>query len=86
MPSGMARIVTLRGSNYCFLEQIFMVPKGFELSNLDYIYIYIYMHACVVVVIVCLFVSCHYSIVFIIIIFKYILQIKRPDELRPFKS
>ena len=32
MPPGMALIVTLRGSNYCYLEQIFMVPKGFEPS------------------------------------------------------
>ena len=32
MPPGMARIVTLRGSNYRCLEQIFMVSKGFEPS------------------------------------------------------
>ena len=31
----MALIVTLRGSNYCCLEQIFMVPKGFEPSKFD---------------------------------------------------
>ena len=30
MPHGMALIVTLRGSNYRSLEQIFMVPKEFE--------------------------------------------------------
>ena len=30
MHPGMARIVTLRGSNYHRLEQIFMVAKGFE--------------------------------------------------------
>ena len=30
MPPGMALIVTFRGSNYRCLEQIFMVPKGFE--------------------------------------------------------
>ena len=30
MPPGMALIVTLRGSNYRYLEQIFMAPKGFE--------------------------------------------------------
>ena len=35
MPPGMARIVTLRGSNYRCLEQIFMVPKGFEPSKFD---------------------------------------------------
>ena len=35
MPPGMALVVTLRGSNYRCLEQIFMVPKGFEPSNFD---------------------------------------------------
>ena len=35
MPSGMALIVTLRDSNYLCLEQIFMVPKGFEPSKFD---------------------------------------------------
>ena len=37
MSPGMALIVTLRGSNYRCLEQIFMVPKGFEPSKFDYI-------------------------------------------------
>ena len=40
MPPGMALIVTLRGLNYCCLEQIFMVPKGLEPLKFDYIYIY----------------------------------------------
>ena len=35
MPPGMALIVTTRGSNYRCLEQIFMVPKGFEPSKFD---------------------------------------------------
>ena len=35
MPPGMALIVTFRGSNYRCLEQIFMVPKGFEPSKFD---------------------------------------------------
>ena len=35
MPPGMALIVTLCGSNYRYLEQIFMVPKGFEPSKFD---------------------------------------------------
>ena len=35
MPPGMALIVTLRGSKYCSLEHIFMVPKGFEPSKFD---------------------------------------------------
>ena len=35
MPPGMALIVTLRSSNYRCLEQIFMVPKGFEPSKFD---------------------------------------------------
>ena len=35
MPPGMALIVTLHGSNYRCLEQIFMVPKGFEPSKFD---------------------------------------------------
>ena len=35
MPPGMALIVTLRGSNYRCLEQIFMVLKGFEPSKFD---------------------------------------------------
>ena len=35
MPLGMALIVTLRSSNYRCLEQIFMVPKGFEPSKFD---------------------------------------------------
>ena len=35
MPPGMALIVTLRGSNYRCLEQIFMVPNGFEPSKID---------------------------------------------------
>ena len=32
---GVALIVTFPGSNYCCLEQIFMVPKGFEPSKFD---------------------------------------------------
>ena len=36
MPPGMALTVTLHGSNYRCLEQIFMVPKGFEPSKFDY--------------------------------------------------
>ena len=39
MPLGMALIVTLRGSNYRCLEQIFMVPKGFEPLKFDCIYL-----------------------------------------------
>ena len=35
MPPGMALIVTLGVSNYRCLEQIFMVPKGFEPSKFD---------------------------------------------------
>ena len=35
MLPGMALIVTLRGSNYSYLEQIFMVTKGFEPSKFD---------------------------------------------------
>ena len=35
MPPGVALIVTFHGSNYRCLEQIFMVPKGFEPSKLD---------------------------------------------------
>ena len=35
MPPGMALLVTLRGSNYRCLEQIFMIPKGFEPSKFD---------------------------------------------------
>ena len=35
MPPGMALVVTLRGSNYRCLEQIFMVPKGFEPLKFD---------------------------------------------------
>ena len=35
VPSGVALIVTFRGSNYRCLEQIFMVPKGFEPSKFD---------------------------------------------------
>ena len=35
----MALIVTLRGSNYRCLEQIFMVPKGFEPSKFDYLFL-----------------------------------------------
>ena len=30
VPPGVALIVTFRGLNYHCLEQIFMVPKGFE--------------------------------------------------------
>ena len=33
VPPGVALIVTFRGSNYRCLEQIFMVPKGFEPSK-----------------------------------------------------
>ena len=36
VPPGVALIVTVRGSNYRCLEQIFMVPKGFEPSKFDY--------------------------------------------------
>ena len=39
MPPGMALIVILRGSNYRCLEQIFMVPKGFEPSKFDCIWV-----------------------------------------------
>ena len=35
MPPGVALIETFRGSNYRCLEQIFMVPKGFEPSKFD---------------------------------------------------
>ena len=35
VPPGLALIVTFRGSNYRCLEQIFMVPKGFEPSKFD---------------------------------------------------
>ena len=35
MPPAMAPIVTLYGSNYHRLKQIFMVPKGFEPSQFD---------------------------------------------------
>ena len=35
MPPGIALIVTLFGPNYRYLEQIFMVPKGFEPSKFD---------------------------------------------------
>ena len=35
MPPGMALKVTLRGSNYRCLEQMFMIPKGFEPSKFD---------------------------------------------------
>ena len=35
MPPGMALIVTFHGSNYRCLEQIFMVPEGFEPSKFD---------------------------------------------------
>ena len=35
MPPGVALIVTFRGSNNRCLEQIFMVPKGFEPSKFD---------------------------------------------------
>ena len=38
MHPGMALVVTLRGSNYRCLEQIFMVQKGFEPSKFDCIY------------------------------------------------
>ena len=35
MPPSMALIVTLRDLNYRCIEQIFMVPKGFEPSKFD---------------------------------------------------
>ena len=35
VPPGVALTVTFRGSNYRCLEQIFMVPKGFEPSKFD---------------------------------------------------
>ena len=35
MPPSMALIVILRGSDYRSLEQMFMVPKGFEPSKFD---------------------------------------------------
>ena len=35
VPRGVALIVTFRGSNYRCLEQIFMLPKGFEPSKFD---------------------------------------------------
>ena len=39
VPPGVALIVTFRGSNYRCLEQIVMVPMGFEPSKFDCIYI-----------------------------------------------
>ena len=42
VPPGVALIVlTFRGSNNRCLEQIFMVPKGFEPSKFDCIYMYL---------------------------------------------
>ena len=38
VPPGVALIATFRGSNHRCLEQIFMVPKGFERSKFDCIY------------------------------------------------
>ena len=35
VPPGVALLVTFQGSNYRCLEQIFMVPKGFEPSKLN---------------------------------------------------
>ena len=35
VPPGVALLVTVQGSNYHCLEQIFMVPKGFEPSKFD---------------------------------------------------
>ena len=35
VPPGVALLVTFQGSNYRCLEQIFMVPKGFEPSKFD---------------------------------------------------
>ena len=35
VPPGVALIITFQGSNYRCLEQIFMVPKGFEPSKFD---------------------------------------------------
>ena len=43
VPPGVALIVTFRGSNYRCLEQIFMVPKGFEPSKFDCIYVFMYI-------------------------------------------
>ena len=42
VPPGVALIVTFRGSNYRCLEQIFIVPKGFEPSKFDRIFRYPY--------------------------------------------
>ena len=39
VPPGVALMVTFRGSNYRCLEQIFMVPKGFEPSKFDCSYV-----------------------------------------------
>ena len=36
VPPGVALLVTFQGSNYRCLENIFMVPKGFEPSKFDY--------------------------------------------------
>ena len=38
VPPGVALIVTFRGSNYCCLEQIIMIPKGFQPSKFDCIW------------------------------------------------
>ena len=38
VPPGVALIVSFRSSNYRCLEQIFMVPKGFEPSKFDCTY------------------------------------------------
>ena len=45
----MALIVTPRGSNYRCLEQIFMVPKGFEPSKFDCMLTWKYSDGCLVV-------------------------------------
>ena len=47
IPPGVALIiVTFRGSNYRCLEQIFMVPKGFEPAKFDCIFFFLHKNIC----------------------------------------
>ena len=72
MPLGVALIVTFRGSNYRCLEQIFMVPKGFEPSNFDCTCIYFLFADLMLHTVSCIFLFEFFIFFYFIIFFIYL--------------
>ena len=76
VPPGVALIVTFRGSNYRCLEQIFMVPKGFEPLKFDCTSI-IYVMNGILCVLNCIYILCVLALCFITNVKMIILFLSR---------